>query len=73
MAASSGAEEEENNNPAAYNASIYLMVGMPYLLFSIFGFAIYRSVKSARKNNDPGDPDQAGDDRSLLDESARIT
>jgi hypothetical protein len=42
--AASSSEEEQNNNPAAYNASIYLMVGVPYLSLAIMGFLIYRGV-----------------------------
>jgi hypothetical protein len=47
VAASSSSEdnEEKNNVPAAYNANIYLMVGMPYLLFAVVGILIYRGVK----------------------------
>ena len=42
-AISSGGEDEEiNNAPAAYNTSIYLMAGMPYLLLGSVGFLIYR-------------------------------
>ncbi len=33
------------NLPAAYNNSIYLMISVPYLLFAVFGFMIYRGVK----------------------------
>jgi hypothetical protein len=31
--------------PAAYNQSIYLMVGVPYLSLGICGFLIYRGCK----------------------------
>lgn len=31
--------------PAAYNNSIYLMVGMPYLLLGVFGFLVYRGLQ----------------------------
>jgi hypothetical protein len=31
--------------PAAYNASIYLMVGMPYTVLGVLGFLIYRGCK----------------------------
>src|SRR5208282_1504272 len=40
-----GDEEEINNSPAAYNISIYLMAGMPYLLASCVGFFIYRGCQ----------------------------
>ncbi len=43
---SSGAEEEDQYREArAYNNSIYLMVGMPYLLLGVFGFKIYLGLK----------------------------
>lgn len=38
-------EEEVNNLPRAFNNSILLMVGVPYLSLGIVGFAIYRGVK----------------------------
>ena len=42
-------EEEINNAPQAYNTSIYLMVGVPYLLLGSVGFCIYRGCqKNAR-------------------------
>jgi hypothetical protein len=48
-APSSGAEEIEDTDPmreaSAYNNSIYLMVGMPYLLLGAFGFYVYRGLK----------------------------
>ena len=31
-----------------YNYSIYLMVGMPYLLMAVFGLIIYRKVRAAQ-------------------------
>jgi hypothetical protein len=43
--AASGAEDEENNSPAAYNASIYFMVSVPYAALGVFGFLIYRGCK----------------------------
>jgi hypothetical protein len=42
---SSGSEGDENNMPAAYNASIYLMVGVPYAVLGVLGFLIYRGCK----------------------------
>lgn len=46
IAASDGEEEPSGMNlPAAYNASIYLLIGMPYLLFASFGFLVYRGLK----------------------------
>jgi hypothetical protein len=38
--------------PRAYNQSIYLMVGMPYLLVGCVGFLIYR----ARSKKPPDKP-----------------
>jgi hypothetical protein len=44
--ASSGAEEDDQAREArAYNQSIYLMVGMPYLLVGGLGFMVYRSLR----------------------------
>jgi hypothetical protein len=43
---SSGAEEDDATREArAYNQSIYLMVGMPYLLLGVFGALVYRGLK----------------------------
>jgi hypothetical protein len=43
---SSGAEDEDRYREArAYNNSIYLMVGMPYLLLGVLGFKVYRGLK----------------------------
>jgi hypothetical protein len=40
----SGAEDEDREREGlAYNHSIYLMVGMPYLLLGSVSFLIYRS------------------------------
>jgi hypothetical protein len=55
---SSGAEEDDQLREAqAYNSSIYLMVGMPYLLLGTVGFLIYRGVrKNSRPEPLPADP-----------------
>jgi hypothetical protein len=46
VAAPSGQEEDDPLREArAYNNSIYLMVGTPYLLLSVFGVMVYRGVK----------------------------
>lgn len=37
----------------AYNRSIYLMVGMPYALVGLCGFAGYRLYRSARRTEPP--------------------
>jgi hypothetical protein len=45
----SDAEEDEQLREArAYNYSIYLMVGMPYLLLGVVGFGIYRGLRGKR-------------------------
>ena len=53
MGAPSGTEEEDDplREARAYNRSIYLFVGMPYLLLGSVGFLIYRKVKAARLAN----------------------
>jgi hypothetical protein len=42
-----GGEDEEQsiNNPAAYNLSIYVMVGVPYTCLAVLGFLVYRGMK----------------------------
>jgi hypothetical protein len=63
--ATSGSGDEEadtnQNNAVAYNQSIYLMVGMPYLLLGGLTFLIYRGLK---KNQEfyraQGRPDPQG-------------
>ncbi len=46
MAESSGAEDEDPMQlSAAYNQSIYLMLGVAYGSFFVVGFLIYRGVK----------------------------
>ena len=58
MAASSGSEDRDHS-PEAYNNSIYLMVGVPYLTFGVFGLLIYRGVKKNdrfRNDANPGEP-----------------
>jgi hypothetical protein len=52
VAAPSSGSEEYDTDPAgearAYNNSIYLMVGTPYLLLGAFGFYVYRGLKKNR-------------------------
>jgi hypothetical protein len=43
--ASSSGSEDADNSPEAYNESIYIMIGVPYLTFAVFGILIYRGVK----------------------------
>jgi len=49
IANASKLESEKDNTPAAYNQSIYVMVGVPYLTFAVLGFVVYRG---ARRNAD---------------------
>jgi hypothetical protein len=52
---SSGAEEDDQLREAqAYNASIYFMVGMPYLMLGAFGFVVYRKFKQHNAGRIPG-------------------
>jgi hypothetical protein len=65
----SGSEDEDPAALArAYNHSIYLMVGMPYLLLGGVGFLIYRAarLRSGARHPLPADdpaaaPDDSGD------------
>ena len=41
----SGLEDDYPNAGAAYNQSIYFMVGVPYLSLTVCGFLIYRGCK----------------------------
>lgn len=44
--ASSGADEDDAMREArAYNNSIYLMAGMPYLMFGGVGYWVYRGLR----------------------------
>ena len=53
MASTSGQEDDDPLREAkAYNASIYLMLSMPYLLLGGLGLMIYRGVKLRQKRND---------------------
>jgi hypothetical protein len=59
VASSSEDDKDPMQEARAYNQSIYLMVGMPYLLVSAMGFYLYRGLKqSARRTTavDPNDP-----------------
>jgi hypothetical protein len=51
-------DDDQTREAAAYNQSIYLMVGMPYLLLSLFGFFLYRSMRKRMKS--PSKPEDAG-------------
>jgi hypothetical protein len=37
--------DEPNNLPAAYNNSIYMMIGVPYATLGFVGFFVYRGLK----------------------------
>jgi hypothetical protein len=44
--AAAGSEyEDPTRNQAAYNNSIYVMVGVPYFSLGLFSFLIYRGMK----------------------------
>ena len=46
MTSSSGAEESDQQREAeGYNDSIYLMVAVPYTLFAVVGFLVYRGLR----------------------------
>ena len=66
---SPGTEGEEiNNAPTAYNASIYLMAGMPYLLLGSVGFLIYRGCqKNAVSRQEGPAPAAPGPESDGLD------
>jgi len=42
-------EQHSIQQARAWNNSIYLFVGMPYLLVGSVGFLVYRSIKKARQ------------------------
>ena len=54
MPSTSGAEDDDDpvRQARAYNHSIYLMVGMPYLLLGVVGYLVYRG----RKQQPGGEP-----------------
>jgi hypothetical protein len=53
---SSGAEESDQQREAeGYNYSIYLMVGMPYLLLGAVGLFVYRGM-----HRKPSPPPESG-------------
>ncbi len=65
--ASSGPEENDDplREARGYNRSIYLMVGMPYLLLGAVGFWIYRGLKQRALIEQQAAPPLAGEgDRS---------
>jgi hypothetical protein len=53
VVAPSGPEDDDaiisQNNAAAYNLSIYIMVGTPYFLLAGVSFLIYRGCKKNRE------------------------
>jgi hypothetical protein len=46
-------EQQAVKEARAWNNSIYLFVGMPYLLVGGVGFMVYRSFKKARQAANP--------------------
>ena|SRR5437764_9819277 len=48
-------DDDQTREAAAYNKSIYLMVGMPYLLLSLFGFFLYRGLR--KRTDAPAKPE----------------
>jgi hypothetical protein len=48
--ASSSEDDDPLREARAYNRSIYLMAGMPYLLLGTVGFMLYRGFKAAQRN-----------------------
>ena len=61
MAASSGPEDDDPLREAkAYNASIYLMLGMPYALLGALGLMFYRSVRGQQKRSAASSSESAG-------------
>jgi hypothetical protein len=62
---SSGSEDDDPLREArAYNHSIYLMLGVPYLLVATFGVVIYRGIRAADKRlqaSMPNSDDVSGD------------
>jgi hypothetical protein len=43
--ATGGPDDEGNSNPAAYNHSIYVMVGVPYTCLAVIAFLVCRGMK----------------------------
>ena len=57
MPSTSGAEDQDQMREArAYNNSIYLMVGMPYLLLGGVGYAVRRALRRHAAAAPAGDP-----------------
>jgi hypothetical protein len=46
----------------AYNNSIYLMVGMPYLLLGVVGFMVYRGLRQRALAQSPAQPHPPAND-----------
>ena len=66
MPQASGAEDiDQTREAAAYNSSIYLMAGMPFLLVAGFGFGVYRSLNKREGGGDapltPPSPPASGE------------
>jgi hypothetical protein len=46
---SSSGDDDPLREARAYNNSIYLMVAMPYLLFGLISFGVYRGYRSSKR------------------------
>jgi hypothetical protein len=68
VAASSGPEDDDPLREAkAYNASIYLMLGMPYALLGGLGLLFYRSARGQQKRSAAsGSESSSGEDAAEL-------
>jgi hypothetical protein len=47
IASSADASSDPAREPRAYNHSIYLMAGMPYLLLGLLSFKIYQNIRKS--------------------------
>ena len=63
MPQASGAEATDQSREAsAYNLTIYLMAGMPFLLLAGFGFGVYRSLNRKAVADALAAPQQPADE-----------
>ncbi len=59
---SAAEEEDSQREAAAYNFSIYLMAGMPFLLVSGWGFWVYRGLQRHAALEEPTATQQPADE-----------
>jgi hypothetical protein len=53
LSASSGTEDDQpGSDGQAFNYSIYLMLGVPYVLLGTVGFFVYRGLKETQRRNE---------------------